>query len=214
MKRLGAFFLLSMALGLAPGPDILFVLAQSLTHGWQAGSWVTLGLCTGLIFHVSLAAFGIAALLRACPRAFRLVTWCGAVYLAYLGIEAWRSAGVVAISPEGEAVRTAQGALRLYARGIVMNALNPKVMLFFLAFMPRFIVAERGRVALQFIVLGLVFAVATLLVFHAAAFGGGMVARLFAASPQASACLRYFSALVMFGIAGWIAFRNLHAPQG
>ncbi len=209
MKRLGSFFLLSLALGIAPGPDILFVLAQSLVHGWGTGSLVTLGLCTGLIFHVSLAAFGIAAVLRTYPWLFRLVTWGGAAYLVYLGIGAWQSASVVTVSAEGDAVTTALPALRLYGRGIVMNVLNPKVMLFFLALMPRFVEPERGRVALQFLVLGLVFAVATLFVFHAVAFCGGLVSGLLDASSQASRYLRYFSALVMFGIAGWIAWQNV-----
>lgn len=207
VKRLASFFLLSLALGLAPGPDILFVLAQSLAHGWRAGSLVTLGLCTGLVFHVSLAAFGVAACLRRYPWLFRLVTWGGAAYLVYLGIGAWRSASVVTVADGGAA--EALPALRLYTRGIVMNALNPKVMLFFLALMPRFVVPERGRVAAQFLVLGLVFAVATVLVFHAVALGGGFVAGLLDASSRASIYLRYFSALVMFGIAGWIAWRNL-----
>ncbi len=209
MKRLGSFFLLSLALGIAPGPDILFVLAQSLAHGWGAGSLVTLGLCTGLIFHVSLAAFGVAAVLRTYPWLFRLVTWGGAAYLVYLGIGAWLSASVVTVSAEGDAVTAALPSLRLYGRGIVMNVLNPKVMLFFLALMPRFVEPEKGRVALQFLVLGLVFAVATLFVFHAVAFCGGLVSGLFDASSQASRYLRYFSAFVMFGIAGWIAWQNV-----
>ena len=77
-RRYGSFFLLAMALGIAPGPDILFVFAQSLAQGQAAGSLVTLGLCTGLVFHVSLAAFGIAAVLRRKPHLFKAITWCGA----------------------------------------------------------------------------------------------------------------------------------------
>lgn len=209
MKRLGSFFLLSLALGIAPGPDILFVLAQSLAHGWQAGSLVTLGLCTGLTFHVSLAAFGIAAILKKYPWLFQLVTWGGAAYLIYLGIGAWQSAAVVAVPSSGSTSMETLPAFRLYARGIVMNVLNPKVMLFFLALMPRFIETGRGRVALQFLVLGLVFAVATVLVFHAVAFCGGLISGLLDASSQASVHLRYFSAVVMFGIAGWIGWQNM-----
>ncbi|MGN0847271.1 MAG: LysE family translocator [Kiritimatiellia bacterium] len=208
-RRLWAFFLVSLALGIAPGPDILFVLAQSMAQGWRAGSLVTLGLCTGLVFHVSLAAFGVAACLKRHPRLFRLITWCGAAYLAYLGVEAWRSAPVVAVSEGGEAVVEALPALRLYTRGVVMNALNPKVMLFFLALMPQFVVPERGRVAVQFLMLGGVFAVSTVLVFHVVALCGGFVAGLLDASSRAAVYLCYSSAFVMFGIAGWIAWRNL-----
>lgn len=209
MKRLGAFFLLSMALGIAPGPDILFVLAQSLAHGWGAGSMVTLGLCTGLVFHVSMAAFGIAAILKKYPWLFQLVTWGGAAYLLYLGIVAWQSASVVTVSQDGSTVTEALPRLQLYMRGIIMNILNPKVMLFFLALMPRFIVPEKGRVAGQFLILGLVFAVATILVFHAVAFCGGLVSGLLDSSSQASIYLKYFSAIVMFGISGWIGWQNV-----
>ena len=161
-RRYGSFFLLAMALGIASGPDILFVFAQSLAQGQAAGSLVTLGLCTGLVFHVSLAAFGIAAVLRRKPHLFKAITWCGAAYLVWLGVGAWRSAVV----PVGESTAETMPYLRLYLRGIVMNVCNPKVMLFFLALMPRFVVPERGRVTAQFLLLGLTFAAATLLVFN------------------------------------------------
>ena len=210
MKRLVSFFLLSLALGIAPGPDILFVLAQSLAQGWGAGSLVTLGLCTGLVFHVSMAAFGIAAVLRKYPWVFQLVTWGGAAYLLYLGIGAWRSASVVTVSSSGDAVTEALPCLQLYTRGIVMNMLNPKVMLFFLALMPRFVEPEKGRVAGQFLVLGFVFALATILVFHAVAFCGGLVSGLLDSSSRASVYLKHFSAIVMFGIAAWIGWQNFH----
>ena len=159
-RRYGSFFLLAMALGIAPGPDILFVFAQSLAQGQAAGSLVTLGLCTGLVFHVSLAAFGIAAVLRRKPHLFKAITWCGAAYLVWLGIGAWRSAVV----PVGESTAETMPYLRLYLRGIVMNVCNPKVMLFFLALMPRFVVPERGRVTAQFLLLGLTFAAAYIFV--------------------------------------------------
>ena len=214
MKRYLSFFMLALALGIAPGPDILFVLAQSLAQGWQAGSFVTFGLCTGLIFHVSLAAFGIAAVLKKSPALFKAVTWLGAVYLVALGIGAWRAAGVVAVATDGAVAAPPLSPLRLYLRGCVMNALNPKVMLFFLALLPRFVVPQKGRVVVQFLLLGLVFALATVLVFHAVAFGGGCVSQLLGRSTTSSTCLLYFSALVMFGIAGWIGWMNLHEKRG
>ena len=213
MKRYAYFFLASLALAVAPGPDILFVLAQSLTGGWRAGSFITFGLCTGLVFHVSLAAFGIAAVLKKYPAAFKAVTWLGAAYLVYLGVLAWRDASVTHIASGGEVTTAAVEPLRLYVRGIVMNVLNPKVMLFFLALVPRFVAPEKGRPALQFVALGLVFALAVLLVFHVVALGAGFAtsgfaADLFGLASGDGRLLRYFSAVVMFGIAGWIAWRN------
>lgn len=206
MKRFGSFFLVSLALGVAPGPDILFVLAQALAGGWQAGTFVTLGLCTGLVFHVSLAAFGIAAVLGRFPRVFKAVTWMGAAYLVYLGVLTWQEASVVQVDAAGNVEMLSSG--RLYLRGVIMNILNPKVMMFFLALVPRFIVPTRGKVAGQFVVLGLIFAVATLLVFTTVSVLGGSLSAWLAATPHAMPWLRYFSALVMFGIAAWIGWMN------
>ncbi|MGN0852916.1 MAG: LysE family translocator [Kiritimatiellia bacterium] len=204
MRRFLSFFCLSLALDIAPGPDILFVMAQSLARGWAAGALVTLGLCTGLCFHVTLAAFGVAAALKQSPRAFAVLTWCGAAYLAWLGVDAWRHAAAAATG-------TAESLphLRLYLRGIVMNVCNPKVMLFFLALVPRFIVPEKGRVALQFILLGLTFAIATLLVFNGVAFCGGALAHVVGRWLAATAVFQRVSALVMFGLAAWIGWMNL-----
>lgn len=208
-KRLFSFFLLSLALGIMPGPDIIFVFAQSLVHGSAAGALVTLGLCTGLILHVSLAAFGIAAILSRYPQAFRTITWLGAAYLVFLGIGAWRQAGEVVFSADGVARDgEALGVLALYARGVVMNVCNPKVMLFFLALMPRFVEPARGKVAAQFLLLGAIFALATLIVFNLVALGGGLISRFLADEPQAMAVLERFAALVMFALAGWIAWMN------
>ena len=206
VRRLFSFFLLSLALGIAPGPDIIFVFAQALSQGWQAGTLVTCGLCTGLVFHVSLAAFGIATVLKRYPKAFTAITWLGAAYLVYLGIGAWRSAGTVTV---GGASAETIGTLELYLRGVVMNICNPKVMLFFLALMPRFVDPARGRVAGQFLLLGLVFAVATLIVFNLVAVGGGAISGFLADQPESMSVLQRFAALVMFGLAGWIACRNM-----
>lgn len=206
MKRFWSFFLVSLALGVAPGPDILFVLAQSLASGWQAGVFVTLGLCSGLVFHVSLAAFGIAAVLSHYPRVFKAITWVGAAYLVYLGVLTWQEASVVQVDSSGAVETLSSG--RLYLRGVIMNILNPKVMLFFLALVPRFIVPTRGAVAGQFVVLGLIFAVSTLLVFTTVSVLGGSLSVWLAETPNAMPALRYFSALVMFGIAAWIGWMN------
>ena len=211
-KRLFSFFLLSLALGIAPGPEIIFVFAQSLTNGWQAGSLVTLGLCTGLVVHVSLAAFGVAAILKRYPRAFQVITWLGAAHLVFLGIGAWRSAATVTFGADGT-VRTEEiGTLGLYCRGVVMNICNPKVMLFFLALIPRFVDPSLGKVAGQFLLLGAVFAVATLIVFNLVAACGGAVSGFLSDQPESMSVLQRFAAVVMFGLAGWIAWMNRRSP--
>ena len=211
LHRYASFFLLAMALGIAPGPDILFVFAQSLAQGPSAGSLVTLGLCTGLCVHVTLAALGFAAVMKRCPFAFQAVTWCGALYLVWLGWGAWRSA-VVAV-PTDQPAAEALPYLRLYLRGIVMNLCNPKVILFFIALMPRFIVPEKGGTTRQFLVLGLLFIVATLIVFNAVALLGGSVSWLLDGNSDAMTVLKYASAIIIFGLAGWIAWMNLRSKE-
>lgn len=210
MKRYVTFFLLALALGIAPGPDILFVFAQALGRGAAAGSVVTCGLCTGLIVHVTLAAFGFAAVMKRCPKAFKAITWCGAAYLVYLGVMAWRSAGVVTVGPSAsESVPL----LRLYLQGIVMNLCNPKVILFFIALLPRFIVPSTGGTTRQFLFLGLLFILATLLVFNGVSLLGGSIAWLFDGNSSVMTWLKYSSAIIILGLAGWIAWMNLRAKE-
>ncbi len=212
-RRYGLFFLISLSLALAPGPDILFVFAQSLAHGWTAGFCVTFGLCTGLCLHVVLAAFGAGLFLQRHPRAFTALTLCGAAYLAYLGWAAWDGAQVVAV--DGAAPPELPPA-RLYLRGIVMNVCNPKVGLFFLAFLPRFMRLEEGRLMRQFLLLGGTFMLAALATFSCIALCGGALARAFAQWPSAPRVVQYFTALVLFGLSAWIvrtAFRRNSSLQ-
>lgn len=205
IRHYAGFFVCALALGVAPGPDNLFVLTQSLSQGFTAGLLVTLGLCTGLCFHVSLAAFGIAAFLKRYPNAFNAVTLIGAGYLLYIAYLTWHSAGV---GPhETEALQLSRSGL--YLRGIIMNICNPKVMLFFLAFVPRFTKPEEGHLTVQFLILGLLFALSTVLVFSSVAFLGGAISSYFARYPNSYSVLQYVSAGIMTALAFWIASRSI-----
>ena len=209
-RRYGLFFLIALALGFAPGPDILFVFAQSLAHGMLAGVYVTLGLCTGICLHVTLAAFGAGTFLKCHPRAYKAVMLFGAFYLACLGWGALQGAGVVAV--DGVAP-SALPPLRLYLRGIVMNVSNPKVILFFLSFLPQFMSPEKGHLVRQFMTLGGVFILATLLVFNIVALCGGGIARALALCPSAPRFLQYFTAVVLVGLSAWIAWSALRTEK-
>ena len=156
------FFGVSVLLGLSPGPDNVFVLMQSVTFGRRAGWLVTLGLCTGLLGHTAAVALGLAAVLAASPIAFTVLKLAGAAYLIYLAWGAWH-APVSALSAEA----TAGSCWRMYTRGVVMNLTNPKVGIFFLAFLPQFVQPEAGAVTQQVVQLGGLFVLATLLVFVA-----------------------------------------------
>lgn len=165
------FSVASVLLALAPGPDNIFVLTQSALQGRGAGLLVTLGLCTGLIVHTSAVAAGVAAVFQASRLAFTILKLVGAAYLLYLAWQAFR-AGASAIEDDG---RERMGRRALYARGIVMNVTNPKVSIFFLAFLPQFADPARGPLALQLVALGGLFIAATLCVFGAIALAAGSV---------------------------------------
>ena len=195
------FFLASVLLGLAPGPDNIYVLTQSAINGHVAGLVVTLGLCTGLLVHTSAVALGVAALFHTSAIAFNLFKLAGAAYLLFLAWQAFKaSAGTL----EGGAVRPLR-ASQLYRRGVLMNVTNPKVSLFFLAFLPQFTAPDRGSLALQTAQLGGLFIIATLLVFGSISLLAGGLGRLLRNSPRALPVLNRITGLVL----GLLAIRLL-----
>lgn len=179
---LTVFFLASLALALAPGPDNIFVLGQSALYGHHAGLLVTVGLCTGLLLHTALVVLGIAIIFQTSVLAFTLLKSFGALYLLYLAWQAFRTREVVASSDTTGGL----GKLQLYRRGIIMNISNPKVSIFFLAFLPQFADPARGSLNIQIISLGAVFMLATFLVFSAIA----LLAGILSARLRRSACIQ------------------------
>lgn len=202
LETLITFFGVSLLLGLTPGPDNLFVLVQSAQRGWRAGMAVVLGLCVGLVVHTAAVALGLAAVFAASAMAFTALKWCGAAYLAYLAWGALRAPAAVASgAAPAAAAGTAPSARRMVVRGMVMNLTNPKVLVFFLAFLPQFADPARGPVALQLMVLGAVFIVATLLVFGAIACFTGAFGALLQRSARAQTVLNRVAGLVFLGLA-------------
>ncbi len=156
-----AFLGVSLLLGITPGPDNIFVLLQSASHGRRAGLLVVLGLCAGLVVHTTAIALGLAAVFAASQTAFVVLKFAGAAYLAYLAWQAFRATAASTHDAPPPTLRPMQ----LFLRGMVMNLSNPKVVFFFLAFLPQFVDATRGSVAWQLAQLGGLFIVATLLAF-------------------------------------------------
>lgn len=192
-----AFFMTSVILALSPGPDNLFVLAQSAQNGRVAGLFVTLGLATGLIGHTVAVAFGLAAIVHASALAFTILKFMGAAYLLYL---AWQALRAAASAGQQEQV-PALSSGHLYRRGIVMNLTNPKVSLFFLAFLPQFADPSHGAMMAQFFLLGAVFITATILVFGAISFLAGGLGDKFRNSPFAQKAVNRIAAAVFIGLA-------------
>lgn len=192
-----SFFGIAVLLALSPGPDNLFVLMQSALWGRNKGFMVVLGLCTGLIGHTVAVTIGLAAVVAASPAAFTVLKVLGAAYLVYLAWGALR-AGTQA----GSGVKPPQQSNAvLYRRGIFMNITNPKVTLFFLAFLPQFASPARGSVALQTLGLGALFILATLLVFGAIAWFAGSIGARLNASARAQKWLNRLAGIVFLGLA-------------
>ncbi|AAM72497.1 MAG TPA: LysE family translocator [Chlorobaculum sp.] len=190
------FFPVALLLALSPGPDNLFVLAQSAQHGRPAGFAVTIGLCTGLIGHTLAVAFGLAAVVKASALAFTVLKIAGALYLLWLAWQAWRAGGEV-----GESNAHALSGIELYRRGMVMNLTNPKVSLFFLAFLPQFTDPRHGSMTMQFIELGALFILATLIVFAGLSMVAGGLGERFRRSPAALRLVNRAAAMIFTGLA-------------
>ena len=186
------FFSTSVLLALAPGPDILFVLAQAAQQGKRAGLLVTLGLCTGLLVHTSAVTLGLAAVYAQSGLAFTVLKVAGALYLAYLAWQSFRAG-----AQTGEASRVDRLApAKLYRRGIIMNITNPKVSIFFLAFLPQFADPVRGSLPLQLLELGAFFILATIVVFGLVSLLAGAVGERFRRSSKAQKLLNRLAGTV------------------
>lgn len=167
------FFLTASLLALSPGPDNIFVLTQSALSGKLAGLVVTCGLCTGLIVHTLAVAFGVAVIFQASALAFTALKIFGAGYLLYLAWQAFKASAAQIQNAENGGLSYP----KLYRRGIIMNVTNPKVSIFFLAFLPQFADPDRGSLTLQLISFGGIFIISTILVFGTIAMLAGFLSQ-------------------------------------
>jgi threonine/homoserine/homoserine lactone efflux protein len=172
------FVAAGLLLNLTPGADLLYVAGNAASGGRRAGMLAALGIGAGCLFHVTLAALGLSALLAASDVAFTVVKWAGAAYLVWMGIGMLRSGA-------GPSAPAAIDPKRVFWRGVLTNALNPKVALFFLAFLPQFITPHSAHQALAFGLLGLVFTVNGTLVTLVLAWLAGAARERWAGSARA-----------------------------
>ena len=196
-KILLIFFTTSVLLALSPGPDNLFVMTQAAQQGRKAGLFVTLGLCTGLLFHTAAVTFGLAALFKASAVAFTILKCTGAGYLLYLAWGAFRAGTATGPMTAVEHLDSAD----LYRRGIIMNITNPKVSIFFLAFLPQFADPANGPLSLQLVLLGSVFILATIIVFGAISLLAGFFGEHFRKSARAQKVLNRAASGIFAGLA-------------
>lgn len=150
------FIISGLALNVTPGPDTAYIVGRSAQAGWRGGALAALGISTGCLVHVSACAVGLSALLAASAVAFALVKWVGAAYLCFIGLRMLLSREPKAAA-HAVAVPAAASLSRVFWQGALTNVLNPKVALFFLAFLPQFVAADAPHKAMAFLLLGLIF---------------------------------------------------------
>ena len=197
VETLAVFIAASVALAFAPGPDNIFVMTQSALYGRKAGVLVTLGLCTGLIVHTAAVALGVAAIFQTSVVAFNILKIVGALYLLYLAFQAFR-AGASNIETEDQSRLSWRG---LYLRGIIMNITNPKVAIFFLAFLPQFADPAIGSVTSQILIFGGLFIASALVVFGAIAFFAGFLGEWLKGSNRAQIIMNRVAGTIFAGLA-------------
>lgn len=174
------FIVSGLLLNIAPGPDSLLIMARSAQQGWRAGAAAALGIGAGTLVHITAAALGLSALLATSAAAFTALKLLGAAYLLYVGVSLLRTRATTSasVSPRADAIAPLPLS-SIFRQGLLTNVLNPKVALFFLAFVPQFIAPDSSDKALAFVVLGSIFNVnGTLWCLALAAFTAGASSRI------------------------------------
>jgi threonine/homoserine/homoserine lactone efflux protein len=197
------FLFAALMLNIAPGPDMLYVIGRSVGQGRRAGIVSSLGVFVGCWVHILAAALGVAALLRSSPMAFNAVRYAGAAYLIYLGIKMLAQKTDLSARP-----LKPEGLTSIFRQGVLTNVLNPKVAIFFLAFLPQFIDAHRGSVALQIVLLGLIFNVGGTLVNLAVAYAGGTLGELLRRNEHFARLQRWFTGVIFIGLGLRLAWQR------
>ncbi len=199
-EQLASFSFFTMLLALSPGPDNIFVMTQSLVNGFKSGLATTAGLLSGCIVHTTLLAFGVSALIAASEAAIWVIKIVGALYLCFLAFKVSQSDTQLSFNEKVDS----KSYLTLYKTGVVMNLVNPKVLLFFLAFFPSFLWNETENTVFQFYILGLVFMLVSFFVFGGLALLAGQISNYMARHQKAGAVLKWLQVLVFVGIAIFI----------
>lgn len=191
------FLVAILAIGLTPGPDMLFILATSVSQGPMAGLFASLGTAAGMLVHTALVAAGLATALSTAPAVFNAIRYAGAAYLIYMGVQAWRhrSRPTTVRSLDPAPLRA------VLVRAAVTNLLNPKIVLFYLAFLPQFVDRDRGHPTGQLLVLGLTFVVVGLVIDGTIGFLAGRLGSWLQRRRRADGILNRVAGTVFFTLA-------------
>ncbi len=196
LSMLTLFIPASLLLIIAPGPDILFVVAQGVSSGKRAGFFTALGLAFGNSVHTLAAALGVSLIFKTSVVAFTVFKIAGAIYLFYLAYKAIKHRkDLMKINEQDR-----KPAHHLMARGFIMNVLNPKVALFFLAFLPQFVAKNTGSPFGQFLILGAIFIILVVIIFGAIGLTAGTFGQFLTRSLTANEALNWLCAAVFIGL--------------
>ncbi|HKW92698.1 MAG TPA: LysE family translocator [Methylomirabilota bacterium] len=205
-SSLGLFVIAALVLLLTPGPAVLYIVTRSIDQGRRAGLVSVLGVHVGTLAHIFAAAAGLSALLAASATAFGVVKYLGAAYLIYIGVRRLLDRSSVAAAAPGEPRRLR----RAFLDGVVVNVLNPKTGLFFLAFLPQFVTVARGQVGAQIVCLGVVFVLLGAVTDSLYALTAGSAARWLRGKPGFLASGRWISGGLYIGLGLVAAMSSNH----
>lgn len=175
---------------------MLYVITRGMTHGRRAGILSAIGVICGILVHTTAAALGITLIFQTSAFAFLAVKYLGAIYLIYLGIKSWRDTSSFSLQSSSPAVSSHQ----LFWQGVLSNVLNPKIAIFFLAFLPQFVDKESGQVTLQLILLGLTFACFGLCFLVVVGYSSGAIGSWLTRRPHYTPLLQRLTGGVLIGL--------------
>jgi len=205
-STIALFMIAALVVNISPGPAILFILSQCMARGRRAAMVSVFGLATASVIQAIAAAFGLATLFLYSPTAFAVVKYCGAAYLVYLGLRGFLAGGIAGVAAATK--RRDVSLAGAYWQGVITDLLNPKLLLFFFAFLPQFADPAIGEPRSQMLFLGLLFQVTAIPTNLVIAFVGGSVAHLLARSPVWARAQTWLSSAVLVGLGLRLAFSD------
>ena len=205
LGTLTSFIIATFFLALAPGPDNFFVLSESILNGKKTGVIISLGLCSGLIFHSLLVGLGFAAIIKESTVLINTIKYFGVIYLTYLAIMTIKSAKKD-INKEGKRKLSYS---KVYVKGFFMNILNPKVTIFFLALFPQFLDYKNGNINVQLMILSLSFILTAMLVFSMISIFSSQISSLLLKSETSQKRLNLFVGIVYLSLAAKLLFSDI-----
>ncbi|MGB1211551.1 threonine/homoserine/homoserine lactone efflux protein [Lacinutrix venerupis] len=203
IETLLAFVVATSALAISPGPDNIYVLMQSIVNGTKYGLATVCGLISGCLVHTTLVAFGVSAIIKENDLLFFIIKCLGAAYLLYLAFKVYKSDAKVELN---DTAVPKKSMWQLFKQGVIMNVLNPKVSIFFLAFFPGFLFSETLSSVKQFYILGLLFMATSFIIFSLVAILAGSISTYLKSHKNIGLFLKWLQIVVFVGIAIFIFF--------